>query len=149
MRFEARMALTAGLLLSGCAEVVVDDGSYCLSWRDVDAGGAAADAIPPALSCTVTAPNPHAGVVPPENAHGTLTYVCVPASDDGVCAPPSDAKASAARCLEYEQGDICGGRPGFGGSCTRQSIWSMCGPDPAASGGCCYYAYVVVMTILS
>jgi hypothetical protein len=87
-------------------------------------------------------------VVPPEAADARLAYVCVPTPPEGPCDAPALAEPAASTCLESETGDICDGG-GFGGSCTSETIWSMCGPDPAAAGGCCYWAWVVTSTILS
>ena len=141
--------LVVAIPMAACARVVVDpDPGFCLDWHEVaDSPGAAA--IPSDAACEIIAKSPHAGVVPPAGSEAVLTYVCVPAPPEGGCPAPALAKPAASTCLESESGDICNGGGHVGGYCASEKIWSMCGPDPAAEGGCCYWAYVVTSTILS
>ena len=143
--------LERGLILtlvfaSGCAKVVVDDGAIdCLHWIDgehaVD-GGLPTDG----LACAPVVPGAQSHIVP-ANGGFTRTDACTGLPLDG--SPCPDAASIAGRfqpCFESDVGEACG--PSWGGACTRTFLWSLCGPDPAAEGGCCYQAIVVTSTWL-
>jgi hypothetical protein len=129
------------VLATGCARISVDDASpICLTWAD--GGPLPADTtVPEGLACEVLAHTNDPEIVP-KSPH-ELAYVCV-APEGDACPAPGAAHAQFQSCVEWKKGSC-----DFGGSCTTHFAWSACGPDPAAQGACCYYAYMVTSSWVS
>lgn len=146
------LGLGLGLALAPAAcggDVKVDQSSFCLRWTD--GGVAEPDTVPDGLACAIVARGAKQ-VVPtgkksePWGDGWSLQYLCVEASA-GTCPTPSAIGAELDGCVAHREGEGCD-HP-ISGACTTTRLWSACGPDPDARGGCCYFAYVSTSTILS
>ena len=140
--------LAGGAALSGCARVTVDDASslVCLSWTGPE--HAVPDGQPADLEACVKGPNrwgEDEEALP--QFHWTLVDLCIGAADDGSCPGALAAATRLVACVEKREGDACEADQ-WGGACTTTTLWSLCGPDPTAKGGCCYQAVVVESTYL-
>lgn len=150
-RFAVAASALSLLSVGGCGGIVVVDGDLCLGWSED--GPIDVEAAPPDLACEI-APDVEAryastgSEVPaePKGDEVWVDYVCISTPDDGLCPAPRAAEALASPCLGETSFEDCSP---VGGLCTRTSIWSMCGPDPSASGACCYYATMVSTSFLS
>ncbi len=132
--------LSAAAAATGCGGnvTVEEDASLCLTWPD--GGGPQATDPPAGLACDSI---PGAGVLGDDSPF--IEYVCV-APDEGGCPSPSAAHARFAACVEERTGPACQPNPDgtfTQGKCSGRATASVCGPDPAAAGACCYYATVV------
>jgi len=140
------------LPFAGCGVAVVDAPPVCLTWSEE--GPVAISDVPSGLACEVAASVAESDlwdvlsggedppIVPP--GEHELRYVCTHLPAEAACPHVPEAEAQLSPCLEGNEGSC-----DFGGWCRSTFIWSMCGPDPSASGGCCYYAYVVTAEWLS
>lgn len=143
MTMRSSLPAVLMLALAGCARVVIDDGAItCLTWSDE--AHATPNALPTeGLACEPRVPGAVNKPIP--SVDFTRTDVCTGLPDGaGTCPSPSGVAERLRPCIEHEEGEACG--PSFGGGCTRTFMWSLCGPDPLAHGGCCYEALVVTST---
>lgn len=129
------------LLLVGCAKVTVETDDACITWDDethtVD-GAMPTDGYRCEPGDRGAYGDVHGAGVVPDSLPWRRVYVCTTGDD---CDDLRSAATSTAACIETEEGEGC--EPGWGGCCVETKVWSVCGPDPAASGGCCYETIVI------
>lgn len=133
-------ALAVAAVATACgANVTVEASSLCVRWQD--GGAPAAGGAPAGVACENI---PGIGVLgngkPP-----AVEYVCIEPGEAG-CPSPADAHARFAGCVDARTGPSCQTNPDgtfTQGTCVVRATVSACGPDPAAKGACCYWAYIV------
>lgn len=127
--------------MAGCARVTVETDDACITWNDashVVEGALPTDGYRCEPGARGDYGNLHGEGVVPDTLPWRRVYVCTTGED---CEDLAAAAASAVTCLETEQGEGC--ERGWGGCCIQTKVWSVCGPDPAVVGGCCYETIVI------
>jgi hypothetical protein len=137
------------LALSGCAIVVDDAAIACLYFDDPELS-VVDGPVPDDLACGVE-PSlaerlPTATVTP--NLNGWLRrFVCTSLPESETCPDAAAAAGRFAPCFESSEGEGCDAP--LSGYCKKEFVWSACGPDPTAIGGCCYEVFVVTTEYIS